>query len=183
MATNTRAKTMLSEMNLRIHTNTYPQNKPSVVPRMDRNGPPTYQTLVADLDGLSDSDESSSEECSRKLAASRKASLDALKLYSGCFDFSYTPMERFCASSPVGDVESLDASLVALEMRMITEPGCENVCPGSPRPSSDTLSVSRYQELGRERRVHVVGRSRARRRVQRSRHDSTQRIKGTKVSR
>ncbi|CAI6342150.1 unnamed protein product [Periconia digitata] len=187
MATVSRAKMILSEMNLRIHTNTYHRNQSPAPVRMARHEaiPPTYHSLMADVDGLSNpgDEDYSPQENIRMLAASRKASLEALKLYSGCFDFHPTPMERFCASSPsapFGDVESLDASYVASEMRMITGTGCEaDTCPGSPRPSSDTLSVSRYQEPRKERREHVVGRSRTRRRLQKSRRSLAHRIRGS----
>lgn len=150
------------------------QNKPCPTPNSNQQHPPTYQSLVADLDGLSDSEELTPLETSSRMIASRKASLNALKLYSG---FCYTPMERFCASSPpllIGDVESLDARYVALEMRMMAGAECEeDRCPGSPRPSSDTLSISRYQEPRKEKKVHVVGRFRNWRMQRRRRSNNT----------
>lgn len=175
------------------HADPSTQNKPSAPPRMN---PPTYQTLTTDLDGLSDPEDASPQECSRMMAASRKASLEALKLYSGCFDFCYTPMERFCASRPSqssggdessdvesSDVESSDASYIAMEMMVVTGADCEGFAyPGSPRPSSDTLSVSRYQEPRKERKEHVVGgRSRTRRRLQKKRPNTNEKVKASRV--
>ena len=103
----------------------------------------------------------------------RQASLDALKLYSGAFASSETPMNRFMAMSPshdthawmarsvmdesgmgLGDLESVDLRKLASEMVNLGEQprGTREANAGSPRPSSDTLSWSRFNEVKNARK-------------------------------
>lgn len=139
-----------------------------------------YRELFGGVDGLYDEDFPMPDA---EMAARRKASIDALSLYSGAVPTLTTPMERFMAMTPTqdahpwlarntisasgmpaSDLEALDASRLASEMAS-TEAGTgaeegQMARAGSPRPSSDTLSVTRYLETRKERKDHSGARNR-----------------------
>ena len=91
------------------------------------------------------------------MTARRKASLEALKLYTGNLASLSTPMDRLIASQAEPhckaghtlddalawrDVETLDAKRLASELETEARESDE-MSVGSLRPSSDTLSLSR----------------------------------------
>lgn len=123
---------------------------------------------VGDLED-GDLDMGDSEQATR-----RKASLDALKLYSGSFASCETPMSRFTTVSPAhdthpwlakhvmeesgiasGDLEALEIRKLASDMAAYVEPledDSQEASLGSPHASSDTLSVSKFMGARTRRR-------------------------------
>ncbi|KAF1950625.1 hypothetical protein CC80DRAFT_496694 [Byssothecium circinans] len=150
------------------------------------------------MDNLSDTDFSPQDT---NLAARREASLEALKLYSGSFASLCTPMDRFIASTPTQDVqpwlarhvsndsaiarrdcwETLDATQLASELNANVEMDeVQEVCPGSPRPSSDTLSVTRSLGSRNDGKEHGGARNRRKLRVRRQRRNTVEKHKMSK---
>jgi len=105
------------------------------------------------------------------------ASRDSLRLYHGHFASSATPMNRFMTISPAndthpwlardameeagvnyGDLETMEVRQLASEL-MATEEIRTHTRAGSPRPSSDTLSVSRFREMRKAKKRPRVRKS------------------------
>ncbi|KAJ4299423.1 hypothetical protein N0V90_004668 [Kalmusia sp. IMI 367209] len=161
-------RSRLSEHNLRVHTAAYPKKPYFPIDHMratqsraeydaTRDHQRPDDALGFSYAGLSPQD--------MDMKARRKASLDALKLYSGNLASLSTPMDRLiarqCASprrgeealrettAAAGDWETLDASELASELSGDSRPD-EVMSVGSLRASSDTLSVSRERFLESE---------------------------------
>jgi hypothetical protein len=126
-----------------------------------------FQQMSGQLKELEDTDHEAMHEDGDM---QRKASLDALKLYTGAVASSETPMGRFVAMSPThdthpwmarrameetgigyGDLETLDLRKLASDMlKADVDVGLDDTrdaTAGSPRPSSDTLSIPRLRAM------------------------------------
>lgn len=154
----------------------------------------TYRQIYGDVDHLSDADFSPHDT---DIALRRKASQDALRLYTGSIASLSTPMDRFLAMSPSqdthpwlaknlmaesgvpsGDLEGLDVRRLASEL-VSGEAGPHEsgeASAGSPRPSSDTLSISRFME-SKERREAGKARNWQKVRMRRQRRSTTDKTK------
>ena len=93
---------------------------------------------------------------SEEMSVRRAASLEALKVYAGAFasfqaDSHAQMAQKMLDESGIGfgDLDRLDLGQLASEMIHVevTLDDTRGSCIGSPSPSSDTLSVSRYREI------------------------------------
>jgi hypothetical protein len=91
-----------------------------------------------------------------EISVRRAASLEALKVYAGAFASSQADSQAQLAKKMLdesgigfGDLDRLDLGQLASEMVHIevTLDDTRGSSIGSPSPSSDTLSVSRYREM------------------------------------
>jgi hypothetical protein len=121
----------------------------------------TYRRIFGDLDDL---DAADLEAEKVELMTRRAAVKQVLELYTGSLCSLQTPMSRFMTMSPThdthlwmandvleqagigfGDLEALEIRKFAAEIMSLETPAGESqdANVGSPRPDSDTLSVSR----------------------------------------
>ncbi|KAF2732297.1 hypothetical protein EJ04DRAFT_525435 [Polyplosphaeria fusca] len=161
----------LSESNLQLHNAAYSKNDGYFQASLIREEQAVaaeqemYRRIFGEIDDFSDED---IDLFDGNIALRRAASLEALKLYTGAFASSETPMNRFMTLSPahdthpwiarkvmdeagigIGDIETLELRQLASEMVDVAEvrDDTREASVGSIRPSSDTLSVSRFKAL------------------------------------
>ncbi|KAF3007905.1 hypothetical protein E8E13_011055 [Curvularia kusanoi] len=159
----------LTEENLRLHSSTYTKSTSRYEDRLcvqDRTWAESSE-LYRFEDDLSESGEEDLDTRRYNMALRKAASLEALKIYGGCFTSGFLAMthgnfnDRRLACH---DTEGIDLQRLATEMARVdtgsieTESRSSGSC-GSPRPDSDTLSRLDVREkrwnwrsLGRKRR-------------------------------
>ncbi|KAF2260918.1 hypothetical protein CC78DRAFT_383197 [Lojkania enalia] len=165
----------LSEENLKLHNAGHPKedNNFQVSLILKERAQVAEQEIFRRMFGDANDFEAEQLGVSNEDMAPRHTAFwEALKLYSGSFASSETPMNRFIAMSPandaqpwiakevmeengikVGDLETLD--LRKLVSELIEESTREDIresSTGSPRPSSDTLTTTRLKEIRNARR-------------------------------
>ncbi|KAF2119233.1 hypothetical protein BDV96DRAFT_595982 [Lophiotrema nucula] len=185
----------LSEDNLRAHNATFPKEQGQFQINLIREEralaaeEESYRCMFGDLDELEDAD---SEALIGGTAMQKKSASEVLKLYVGRPACSETPMSRFMTMSPaqdaqpwtskevmhevgigLGDLETLDLRKLATEIAGNGEPdnGVREASVGSPRPSSDTLSVSQLRDIRKVHRQDVARQEQQTRLRRRSRQD------------
>ncbi|KAF9697898.1 hypothetical protein EKO04_004179 [Ascochyta lentis] len=146
----------LTEENLRLHSSAY--SKPTTASQdrslMEDRTWAESSELYRFEDDLSESGEENLNAKRYNIALRKAASLEALKIYGGCFTsgflaMTHGDMDDRNLSCP--DAEGLDLQRLASEMAHVetgsteTESRSSNGC-GSPRPDSDTLSRVEVRE-------------------------------------
>ncbi|KAF2623873.1 hypothetical protein BU25DRAFT_414044 [Macroventuria anomochaeta] len=146
----------LTEENLRLHSSTYSKRTTAFQDRLcieDRTWAESSE-LYRFEDDLSESGDEDHDARRYNIALRKAASLEALKIYGGCFTSGFLAMahgdiDDRKLSCP--DAEGLDLQKLASEMARVdtgsieTESRFSGSC-GSPRPDSDTLSQMDVRE-------------------------------------
>ncbi|KAF2707678.1 hypothetical protein K504DRAFT_492330 [Pleomassaria siparia CBS 279.74] len=161
----------LSEKNLRMHNATCHKKTTYLQKNIDEdtNRNMEYKSYRQLFDEAADWEDTDSDMHDGEIAIRRAASLDALKVYAGAFTSlqadSCVRMEKdmldesgtwFC------DMDQLDLGQLASDMVhvQVTLDDTKGSSIGSPSPSSDTLSVSRYEEVKSTRKEGTKNRKR-----------------------
>ncbi|KAF2793477.1 hypothetical protein K505DRAFT_375323 [Melanomma pulvis-pyrius CBS 109.77] len=162
----------LSEENLRIHNAACPDSGTYSQARLIREDiswtaeHESYRQIFGHFD---DSEDGYSNMHDGDIALRRAASLDALKVYAGAFTplevDPYAQMAKEAldeSHSRFGDLERQDLGQLVSELAHleVTREDTRESSMGSPRPSSDTLSVSRHTEIRRARKERAENRKR-----------------------
>jgi hypothetical protein len=139
-----------------------------------------YRQAFGDLDDIEDT------KLSDAMKEIEATGANTLALYAAPFASSEAPMKRFLAMGPTqdahpwmakaameeagvshGDLEALDLRRLASEIVDVRASEKDELEDGvgTPRPSSDTLSVSRFRELRQARRVEKAAGTRVRKAI------------------
>ncbi|KAF2634425.1 hypothetical protein P280DRAFT_258704 [Massarina eburnea CBS 473.64] len=197
----------LSEKNLRIHTSGLSNTNANTA--QDEKARTTQQDTV-DIDSLSDTDFSPQDAdlAARREASLDALKLYTGSFVSLCtpmerfmassttedvkpFLAKHAPHDSGVAfgDAAPGAVargnhwETLDATKTASDLHgTTTNAETRDICPGSPRPSSDTLSLSRYQTMYLESKTDRKenGGTRSRRKLRMRRRNTVDRMKASK---
>ncbi|KAF2133757.1 hypothetical protein P153DRAFT_380939 [Dothidotthia symphoricarpi CBS 119687] len=153
----------LTEQNLQLHT-THFQNKARTYSiGTDQTWEPYHQLDDDDFEGSEDGDLDTRRH---NIELRRAASLEALKIYGGCFASGFLAMQESWRPTPTAsqrqlyylDVETLELRELASEMSSIETGSIETGSTrsgssiGRPRPDSVTLSPIGAQEGKSERK-------------------------------
>ncbi|KAJ8107690.1 hypothetical protein OPT61_g8693 [Boeremia exigua] len=143
-------QSFLTEENLRLHSSTYYESTTTAEDRLyiqDRTWAESSE-LYRIEDDLSESADEDLNTRRYNMALRKAASLEALKIYGGCFTSGFLAMTHGDYSNqklPCPDAERIDLQKLASEMSRVdtgsieTRSRSSESC-GSPRPDSDTLS-------------------------------------------
>lgn len=143
-------QSLLTEENLRLHSSTYSESTTTAEDRLsiqDRTWAESSE-LYRIEDDLSESADEDLNTRRYNIALRKAASLEALKIYGGCFTSGFLAMTHGDYSNqrlPCPDAERLDLQRLISEMTRVdtgsieTQSRFSGSC-GSPRPDSDTLS-------------------------------------------
>ncbi|KAJ4337775.1 hypothetical protein N0V95_008233 [Ascochyta clinopodiicola] len=154
-------RSCLTEENLRLHSSAY--SKPTTASRdrslmEDRTWAESSELYRFEED-LSESGEEDLNAKRYNIALRKAASLEALKIYGGCFTSGFLAMTQGDMDNrnlACPDAEGLDLQMLASEMARVDTGSIEtgsrfsSGC-GSPRPDSDTLSRMDAREKGEKK--------------------------------